>query len=60
MLRMNQVSPPSNRISAALRALRRLYNESATDKAVLGLKSLRTVMAERLRERGRQGQREER
>jgi hypothetical protein len=58
MARMDQLSPSSSRISAALRVLRELYNDSATDKAVLGLKSLQAVMAERLWERRRQGKRE--
>ena len=58
MLRMDQLSPSSSRISAALRAMRQLYNDSATDKAVLGLKSLQAVMAELLWERRRQGKRE--
>ncbi|BAQ17887.1 hypothetical protein [Methyloceanibacter caenitepidi] len=43
---MNEVSPSANRISAALRALRQVYADSATDKAVLGLKCLQAVMAE--------------
>lgn len=43
---MNEVSPSANRISAALRALRQVYADSATDKAVLGLKCLQAVMVE--------------
>lgn len=43
---MNEVSPSANRISAALRALRQVYADSLTDKAVLGLKCLQAVMAE--------------
>jgi ribose 1,5-bisphosphokinase PhnN len=57
---MDQLSSSSSRISAALRALRQLYHHCATDRAVLGLKSLQAVMAERLWERGRQDEREER
>ncbi|MEM7397405.1 MAG: hypothetical protein AAF354_00545 [Pseudomonadota bacterium] len=43
---MDQVSPSATRISAALRALREVYADSAIDKAVLGLKCLQAVMAE--------------
>ncbi|WP_108683324.1 hypothetical protein [Methyloceanibacter sp. wino2] len=43
---MNEVSASANRISAALRALRQVYADSATDKAVLGLKCLQAVMVE--------------
>ena len=43
---MDQVSPSANRISTALRALRQVYADSATDKAVLGLKCLQAVMTE--------------
>lgn len=43
---MENVSPAANRISAALRALREVYADDGTDKAVLGLKCLQAVMAE--------------
>lgn len=43
---MSQISPSANRISAALRALRQVYEDSAADKSVLGLKCLQAVMAE--------------
>lgn len=43
---MDKASSSANRISAALRALRQVYADSATDRAVLGLKCLQAVMAE--------------
>lgn len=43
---MSQISPSANRISAALRALRQVYEDSAADKSVLGLKCLQAVMTE--------------
>ena len=55
---MDEISPPPSRVSIALRALRQIYYDSATDKAVLGLKSLQAVMAQRFWERPRQGGRE--
>jgi hypothetical protein len=43
---VTELSPSANRISAALRALRQVYADSAVDKAVLGLKCLQAVMTE--------------
>jgi hypothetical protein len=43
---VTELSPSANRISAALRALRQVYADSAVDKAVLGLKCLQAVMSE--------------
>ena len=43
---MDHISPPANRISAALRALRHVYADTAADKSVLGLKCLQAVMVE--------------
>ena len=43
---MDHISPSANRISAALRALRQVYADTAADKSVLGLKCLQAVMVE--------------